>query len=191
VRRAEATWSRVSLFSLDAHRRVTEDHAANDPIQRTTTVEIRDSRRALARAIARYVLSLISVISGATTLVHLAEGQGAFSFELGLATAWWAGWLLVLPGLPLFLVLISVLPALARRFPRARIDLLAAAASVVIWLIGAAILIVVISIPTDPGSPSAPTIPGTLIVFLYAAVLGAIVGFVEGWARRRAASRAQ
>jgi len=130
------------------------------------------------------------VISGATTLAYLADGQGGFSFQVGLAMAWWVGLLLVLPGLPLFLVLISVLPRLERRFPNARIDLLATAASLVIWLVGAAILIVVISILTDPRSPSAPTIRGALIVLLCAASFGAIVGFVEGWARRRSASKA-
>jgi hypothetical protein len=91
------------------------------------------TRGALGRAVGRYAISAIAVIASATTLISLAEGQGAFSFEVGLAAAWWLFWLLVLPGVPLFLVLILLLPRLEHWLPNTRVELLATAASFVIW----------------------------------------------------------
>jgi hypothetical protein len=147
------------------------------------------TRGALGRAVGRYAISAIAVIASATTLISLAEGQGAFSFEVGLAAAWWLFWLLVLPGVPLFLVLILLLPRLEHWLPNTRVELLATAASFVIWLLAAAVLVSGIWIAT-PSGPGAPTISGALIVLLGAGTLGAIVGFVEGFARGRAAGRA-
>ena len=132
------------------------------------------------------ITSIALYVAGVVGMLFDGKGLGAF---VGSAMAMlWVGWILVLASLPLFLVLLWVLPRAYARLTAVPHRAVGATVGFSVWLAAAVLFAGLGSALSEPGPGATPSSPVSLLAFtLVTGALGALVGFVEShyprWSR--------
>ena len=135
------------------------------------------------KAFARYALtmSVTAILLG--TVQGLFAGEGAEAVIGAVMGLVWVGWIGVMLGIPLLVVFLWFLPAVLDRVPDAPPQLVGALFSGAIWAL-VPVMLGTLAVATGSVEEGVNPIEGLLGLGSFM-VIGAAVGFVEGWAWQR------
>jgi hypothetical protein len=128
----------------------------------------------------RYVATMGAALYAAGVVSMLADGQGLSAFVGSALGMLWIGWISMLLGLPLFLIVLWLLPRAFRRFPLSPAWMVGAGSGLVVWMAAAIVLGGLAAAVSTPGPGAAPVTPIALVgLALVIGAFGALVGAVE------------
>jgi heme/copper-type cytochrome/quinol oxidase subunit 2 len=128
----------------------------------------------------RYLLTMVVALLALQTIAGFLDGQGLAALAGAVFGLIWTGWLVILVGLPLFVMLLWALPRAYQRLSATPRPVVGMVTGLAIWALAATVLGSIGVLVTTPGPGAMPPTALTILGFgLVVGAFGALLGLLE------------